>query len=164
MSAPGSSPALNRANEVGKKLEDVLSRGAGAPLEERIEVIEKCFVGDAVSPASVSSELDLEAAAIGGMSHALDHLLLLELIDDAGHRAEPDVEIRRQRAHRLRAVLVEHAEAVGLRHGERVEGAFVEAAELIERGEGVQGVVEREHVGVAGHGRMLRLSYYTSQV
>ena len=38
-----------------------------------------------------------------------------------------------KRAHRLRPALVEHAQAVRLRHGERVERALVEAAELIER-------------------------------
>jgi hypothetical protein len=122
-------------------------------------------MGVAIERPALRGELDVKAAPIVRMIDACDHALLFELVDDAGHRAQPDVEVHRERPHRLWPAKVENPEAVRLRHGERTVQAVVETPELVQRGEGVQSVVELEEVGVRGHLRnILRQTYYTCEV
>jgi hypothetical protein len=87
------------------------------------------------------------------MIDAFDEALFFELVDDAGHRTEPHIQVRGQLAHRRRALEVETPQDVGLRHAQPAVQRIVGAAELIQLGQLVQTFIEPMQIGAIVHAR-----------
>src|SRR5438874_1691988 len=91
-------PAADRVGDFPDERDDLVAVGRGAVLDQRSQVAEKGLIGRLVELLPIGGEPDLEAPTVFGMIHALDQALLLELVDDARHGAEPDAQLRRQLA------------------------------------------------------------------
>ena len=110
----------------------------------------------------LNCERDTEAPPVIGMIDAFNETFLFQLVDDTGHRAQPDVEVGRELSHRPWPLTVEDAQAVRLGHRQRAVQVVIETPELIELGKGVQSVGQPDQI--LGHDAILRDSYYTDQV
>src|SRR5437899_5129487 len=92
--------------------------------------------------AALFRELDPEAAPVNRMVHAFDQTLLFELVDNAGHGAQPDVEVRGQFAHGSWTMKIENPKAVRLGYRQRSVEPVIQTPELVQLGQIVQGLVE----------------------
>src|SRR5262245_52326542 len=99
-----------------------------------------------IQPASLRGERDVQAPSVPRMALAYDEPFFLQLIDDSRHRAETNIEAGRQLAHRQGSPGGELAQTVPLRHGQRSVGRIVETAELVQRRELVERLVESQKV------------------
>src|SRR6478672_6462126 len=145
------SPAADRVDRMGEKVENLPACRRRPPIDQRREVRQERLVRGVVQRPPLVGQRDAKAAPILGMIEAIDQALAFELIDDTGHRAQPDVELAAELAHGPRALEIEDAQAVGLRHGERAVTADVRAAELIQGRELVEQLVELEQIARRSH-------------
>jgi hypothetical protein len=152
-------PTLNGSDDLGEELENLPPGSRRAPIEQRLEMGQKRVVGVVIERPPLRGELDVQAPPVVRVIDAFDQPFFFELIDDAGHRTDPNAEIGRQFPHRAWPMEVQNPHAVRLRDGERPIQPIVQAPELIELGQVVQGFVQREQVGGEGH----RPQYYDSR-
>src|SRR4051794_17282106 len=107
-------PAVDDVDRAGEEVENVPPRRRAAAGEQRRQVGEERRVRLVIQRPPLGRQRHGQLAPIVRMIDPLDQPLALELIDDAGHRAETDVELGGELAHAAGALEVEDAEAVGL--------------------------------------------------
>jgi len=86
-------PALDYTNGLIQKLQDLPASGCWPALQQRLKMREKRFMCVPVQLATLGCDSDMKTATVSRVIDALDQVAFFQLVDNAGHRAEPDVEI-----------------------------------------------------------------------
>src|SRR5579862_7327898 len=115
LSAVTLAPAADRARDLVQEGNDPVALGGRTMVDQRDQVTQERVMRRLVELLPLRGQTNLEAPPVLGVVDPLHVALPLELVDDAGHGAEPDAQHGRQRAHAPGTVEVEIPQGVGLR-------------------------------------------------
>lgn len=96
-------------------------------------------------------DANMKHSSIAGVVDPLDETLFLELIDDSRHRAEANIERRREFPHRPQPLKEQSPQYVGLRYRQPSIQRIVQPPELVQLCEIVQAFIEEYEIGRFRH-------------
>jgi hypothetical protein len=120
----------------------------------------KRLVGGAIQVPARGGEPHVHAAPVFRVVHPLHETLSLQLIDDPGDRAQPNLQLCGQLAHGTSSLEIENPQAIGLGNRQGPVEPFVQAAELVKCRDFVQQIVQPPQIFLVRHTGI----YYDSRI